>query len=132
MSHHPYGARATLRALTGLDIGLRVRVQVQSSQRTIFSGTENRAALQLISELAREVSRLRVYSYGLRGQLEEAVSALQLNAACGSWRYARRAALDLSGLLGQAGRRRLADRGLCVRAANVALRTAELCGREVR
>jgi hypothetical protein len=132
MSHHPYGARGALRALTGLDIGLRVRVQFESSQRTMFCGPENLSARQLISELAEEISGLRVYSYSMRGQLEQATSALLLNAEGGSWRYARRAALDLSGLLGLAAKRRLADREQCVRGANCALRIAELIGREVR
>jgi hypothetical protein len=132
MSDHPYGARATLRALTGLDFGLRVRVVVQSSQRPMFSGAENLSARQLISELAQEISSLRVYSYAMRGQLEQATSALQLNAACGSWRYARRAALDLEDLLLEARRRRLADSETCFRGAEVALRIAELCCAEVR
>src|SRR5262245_50856251 len=132
MSHHHCGARASLRILTGLDIGLRVRVEVQSSQRTMFCGPENLAARQLISELAEEISGLRVYSYAMRGQLEDALSALQLNAEAGSWRYARRAALDLSGLLGLAAQRRLADRERCVSSANAAIRIAELIGREVR
>ena len=132
MSHYPFGARASLRALTGLDIGLRVRVAVQPSQRAIFCGAENLSARQLISELAQEISGLRVHSYALRGQLEEATTALQLNAECGSWRYARRAALDLAGLLGQARRRRLADPERCVRAAHAALRIAELVALEVR
>jgi hypothetical protein len=132
MSHYPYGARAAIRLLTGLDVGLRVRVQVDFSQRTMFCGPENLSARQLISELAEEISALRVYSYSMRGQLEQATSALQLNADSGSWRYARRAALDLSGLLTLAAKRRQADRELCVRSANCALRIAELIGQEVR
>lgn len=93
MSHHTYyGPRATLRALTGLDFGLRVRVNFQSRQRAMFPGAENPSARQLISELAQEISSLRVYSYALRGQLEQAISALQLNAAGarGATRVARR------------------------------------------
>lgn len=132
MSHHPYGARAALRAITGLDFGLRVRVDVRSSQRSMFTGAENLTARQLISELAEEISGLRVYSYALRAQLEQATCALQLNAECGSWRYARRAALDLSGLLALAAKRRLADRERCMRGANCALYVAELIAREVR
>ncbi len=94
-----YRPSATLRVLTGLDLGLRVRVDVQSPQRKMFCGAANVAAQRLISDLADEIGGLRVYSYSMRGQLEDATSALLLNAECGSWRYARRAALDLSGLL---------------------------------
>ena len=86
----------------------------------------------LTAELAAMISSLRVYSYAVRGQLEQLTSVLQLNVESGSWRYARRAALDLSGLLAQAGKRGSANRGLCVRGANAALRIAELCAREVR
>jgi hypothetical protein len=75
-----YRPRATLRALTGLDFGLRVRADVQSSQRSLFCGPENLAGQRLISELAEDITGLRVYSYALRGQLEDATAALRLNA----------------------------------------------------
>jgi hypothetical protein len=130
MSHHPYGARATLRALTGLDFGLRARVTSQSRQRTLFSGSQNLSAQELTWELAEMVSELRVRSFAVRGQLEQVTS--QANVQCGAWRYAQRAALDLAALLAQTGKRRLAETELCVRGANGALRIAELCGREVR
>src|SRR5262245_63337940 len=129
--HRYYGARATLRALTGLDVGLRVRVYRQL-QRVLFSGTENGAALDLISELSKEVVRMRVFSYALRGQIEDTLSALQLNAEAGSWRYARRAALDLVGVLSQGCRRRLVDDDRAVRGAEYAARIAELIGLEAR
>ena len=129
MSHHTFGGHATLRTLTGLDFGLRVRVETRVCQRTLFSGAENLNAQDLTSELAEMVSSLRVYSYALRGHLEQVTSALQMNVQCGSWSYARRAALDLAGLLAQAARRRLADEQRCVRGANCALRIAELCSR---
>jgi len=132
MSHHPFGSRHAVRALTGLNSGLRVRVEVRPCQRTIFFGAENLSVRALTSELAEMVSSLRVHSYALRGQLEEVTSALQLNVESGSWRYARCVALDLSALLGITGKRRLADRGLSARGANCALRIAELCAREVR
>ena len=132
MSHHSFDARYLGRVLTGLDFGLRVRVQVQRAQRTIFSGAEALSVQSLTAELAEMISSLRVYSYAVRGQLEQLTSVLQLNVESGSWRYARRAALDLSGLLAQAGKRGSANRGLCVRGANAAMRIAELCAREVR
>jgi hypothetical protein len=130
MSHYTSGARHTLTRLIGLDFG--VRVETRSLQRTLFSGADRLSAQGLVSELAETVSSLRVYSYALRGQLEQITYALQANVAWGSWRFARRAALDLSGLLGQAAKRQLAGRELCIRGANCALRIAELCSAEVR
>lgn len=132
MSHPPSGAGHLLRALAGLDFGLRVRVSSCREQRTLFSGAENVSVQALTSELAEMVSSLRAYSYALRGQLEEVTSALQMNVQCGSWRYARRAALDLASLLAQAHKRRLVKDSLAVRGAKCALRIAELCAREVR
>ena len=78
------------------------------------------------------VSSLRVHSFALRSQLEEVTSALILNVECGFVPLARRAALDLGGLLASAGKRRLADAELSVRGANAAFRIADLLGQEVR
>jgi hypothetical protein len=55
-----------------------------------------------------------------------------INLRCGEWLYAERAALDLASLLRQAHRRRLVAGSLALRAANGALRVAELCAREAR
>jgi len=132
MSHHPFGSRQSLRALAGLDLGLRVRVDVHPCQRIIFAGAENLSVQSLTSELAEMVASLRVRSYSLRGQLEVVTSALQVNVHSGSWGYARAAALDLSGLLRYSAKRRLADAGLCARGANCAHRIAELCSQEFR
>jgi hypothetical protein len=136
MSQHTFGARAfrsrSLAAAAALDFGLRVRVEAVSEQRTIFSGSENLPVQQLTSELSLMVSELRLRSFALRGDIEQVTSALMLNVECGFWPLARRAALDLAGLLASARKRRLADAGLCVRGAQGALRIAELCGQEVR
>ncbi len=133
MSQHTFDARSALRTLTGLDIGLRVRVDVHPSrQRAIFCGAENLSVQSLTSELAEMVSSLRVYSYAVRGQLEQVTYALQRNVECGSWSYARRCALDLAGLLALAQKRRLVAGSLGVRGANCAMRIAELCAKEAR
>jgi hypothetical protein len=132
MSSQPFGARHPLSTLTGLDLGLRVRVQFRTAQRAIFSGAENLSLQALTSELAKMVSTLRVRSYALRGQLEEVTCALQANVECGSWPYARRAALDLSGLLSLCGRKRLADGERCRRGEQAALHVADLIQAEVR
>jgi len=133
MSHQPYGAREVIRHLTGLDIGLRVQVNVRPAQRAIFHGAENLSVQQLTSELAELVSDLRVYSHFVHRRLEQLTGALQTNVEFGSWSYARRAALDLAALLAQAQKRREVGGGsLAVRGANAALRIAELCAAEAR
>jgi hypothetical protein len=119
-------------ALASLDFGLRVRVETHVSQRSIFSGASNLSAQELTAEVAELVFELRVRSFALRGHLEQVTSALQVNVSCGFWPLARRAALDLAGLLALAGKRHLADPELCVRGANGARRIADLVDREVR
>jgi hypothetical protein len=132
LPNHAFGPRRSSRSHAALDFGLRVRLEVGVDQRTIFSGAENLSAQELTSELAEMVSQLRVRSYAMRGNLEEVTSALMTNVRCGFWPLAQRAALDLSGLLDLARRRRLADGDLCARGAAGASRIAELCDREVR
>jgi hypothetical protein len=73
-----------------------------------------------------------VYSYALRGQLEQVTCALQMNVQSRSWSYARRAALDLAGVLALAQKRRQVLDSRAVGGANCALRIAELCAREAR
>jgi hypothetical protein len=132
MSQPPFDARSTLRGLTGLDFGLRVRVVLRHPQRPIFSAPEDLPVHRSIRDLAKLVSGLRVYSYAVRGELEQLTLALQMNAECGSWRYARRAALDLADLLHHAKRRRLANPDRCAGAAELAFRIAEQCQAEAR
>ena len=126
MSSHAFSHRPSLVAL---DFGLRVRIETQPAQRTIFSGTENESAQELTSELAELVSELRVRSFSIRHDLECVTHALMINVECGFWSLARRAALDLSGLL--KGARRFADPELCYRGSGCASRIADLCTREV-
>ena len=119
-------------APAGLDFGLRVRVQLRFAQRAIFSGAENLSLQALTPELAQMVSGLRVYGYALRGQLERVTCALQANVKCGSWGYARRAALDLASLLSLARRKHMTPGERCSSGERCALRIAELCQAEVR
>jgi hypothetical protein len=118
--------------LAALDFGLRVRVDIHPAQLTIFSGAEELPVHELTSELAELVSHLRVRSFALRHELEQATSALQVNVDCAFWTLAQTAALDLAALLREARRRHLADPELSLRAANAAVRIADLCSREVR
>jgi len=124
-------SRASYGALAALDFGLQVRVEAHPSQRTIFSTAEELPVQDLTSELAGLVSELRVRSFALRHELEQVTSALMVNVECGFWSLARRAALDLSGLLAQARKRHLADPELCVRGANAAVHIADLRAQEV-
>jgi hypothetical protein len=129
---HSFNRHSSPGALAALDFGLRVRVEVHSDQRTIFAGAENLSVQELTSELAEMVSGLRVRSFSLRAELEQVTSALMVNIRSGFCPLARRAALDLGGLLDFAGKRRFADRELCVRGSNCAFRIAELIAKEVR
>jgi hypothetical protein len=128
-AHH---SRGSLASLAALDFGLRVRVEAQFRQRSIFSGAEKLSAQELTSELSETVSYLRVRSFALRAELERITSALQVNVECGFWPLAQRAALDLESLLGEMRWRHLADPELCERGGHCAARIAELCGAEVR
>ena len=132
MSSRTASGSQFFRVLSGLDIGLRVRVRRSQSQGAIFAGAENLSVEALTSELAEMVSGLVVYSYALRGQLEQVTFALQANVQSRSWSYARRAALDLAGVLALAQKRQQVSGSRAVRGANCALRIAELCEREVR
>jgi len=133
MFHQPFGARQVFTHLTGLDFGLRVRVEVQPPlQRTVLSVSENLSVQSLTSELVEIVSGLTVYSYAVRGRLEQLTYALQSNVQFGAWSYARRAALDLAALLANAKKRGWVRGSLAMNGANCALRLADLCGREVR
>jgi hypothetical protein len=129
MPHHPGDARHVLRGLTGLDFGLRVRVHTRVAQRTLFSGDDNASAQELTTELARMVGSLRVYRYELRAELEEIISAVQINVQGGEWCFARRAAFDLADVLARAHRRRLIAGSRASRCAQLALRLADLCQR---
>ena len=119
-------------ALSALDFGLRVRIEARPAQRSIFSGIATLPVQALTSELAEMAAELRVHSFALRHELEHVTSALQRNVESGFWGLGRRAALDLSGTLLLARRRRLADPELCTRGASAALRVAELCAAEGR
>jgi hypothetical protein len=135
MSSQAFGARRpqpSPSALSLLDAGLRVRIEVEPLQRMIFSAPGNASEHDLTDELAALVSRLRVHSFAVRADVEHVMTAVQMNVRCGFWPLARRAALDLAAMLAQARKRGLADHDLAVRGANVALRVAELCGKEVR
>lgn len=132
MSQYHFGARHVLTALTGLDFGLRVRVDVRPAQRTIFSSADKLSVQAFTAELAEIVAGLRVYSYPVRGQLEQVLSALQINVTCGSWSFARRAALDLATVLTVARHRKLVDSSRAKRGASYALRIADLCEAVVR
>lgn len=125
-------SQASPAAALALDFGLRVRVDGNAPQRTLFSGAENLSLQELCSELASMVSQLWVRSFTLRHQLEQVTEALLVNVRCGFWLQARLAAADLGDLLTWARKRRLADVELCVRGSNCAIHIAELCAKEVR
>ena len=124
-------APASRGSLAALDFGLRVRVEAHPAQLTIFCGAAELPVRELTSELSEMVSWLRVRSYVLRHELEQATSALPVNVECGFWTLAQAAALDLEALLHEARRRRLGDAELCLRGARCARHVADLCQQEV-
>ena len=124
-----FGARQVVTALTGLDFGLRVRIDVRPAQPTLFRSARSVAVESAALGLAKEVG---VYSYAVRGQLEEVLAALQVNVASGSWSFARRAALDLGSILSVARNRRQIAGSQSFRASATALRVADLCDVEAR
>jgi hypothetical protein len=124
--------QASPAAALALDFGLRVRVDAEAHQRTLFSGAESLSLQELCSELGLMISELRVRSFAVRHELQQLTDALLVNVRCGFWPLARRAAIDLGDLLAHARQRRLADVELCFRGSRCALHIAELCAREVR
>ena len=133
---HVYTARprpqASPAAAVALDFGLRVRVDAQVDQRTLFSGAENLSLQELCSELGLMISELRVRSFVLRHQLEQVTDAFSSTSGAASGRWRHRAAVDLGDLLAHARRRRLADAELCVRGSRCAVHIAQVCAQEVR
>jgi hypothetical protein len=127
-----FGTRQVVTALTGLDFGLRVRIDVRPAQPTLFRSPRSIAVEPAALDLAQQVVGLRVYSYGVRAQLEEVLTALQLNIASGSWSFARRAALDLASILSVARNRGQITGSRAFRASATALRVADLCESEAR
>jgi hypothetical protein len=119
-------------ALTALDFGLSVRVDLRPSQRTLFAAAQNLTAREVTSEFGEMVATLRVRSFALRPELEQLASALIANVECGFSYLVHRAALDLGDCLRAAARRCLADRELSPRAADGAFHVAERVAREVR
>jgi hypothetical protein len=131
MSTYTFGTRRLpAAALAALDRGLLVRLDTAPQQAAIFSGAENLSLDQLTSELACMLSELRVRSFRYRADIEAVTTAMMRNVRYGFYIYARRAALDLAGILNMAAEQRLADRELCQRGLNAALRVAELCAVE--
>jgi hypothetical protein len=122
---HRFTARHSLSVAAQLDAGLRVHV-ASSDQRSIFAGAENLSLGELTAEVAEMLGSLRVRSFRIRAELEEVTLALQHNIECGFWLWARRAALDLAGILASCANRRLADAELSIRGMNAALRIADL------
>ena len=78
-------SQASLAASVALDFGLRIRVDGDAPQRTLFSGAESLSLQELCSELGLMISELRVRSFSLRHQLEQVTDALLVNVRCGFW-----------------------------------------------
>ena len=107
--------------------GLRVRVSVETTQRCLFGTDGPSIVTRLAEELCVQVARIVVCDFRIHSQLDRTVPAVLRNVRIGVWSCARRAALDAASALAAGAKRRVMQSDLAIRAANLALRIAEIC-----
>jgi len=110
-----------------VSFGLRVRVAVNTTQRCLFGGDGPSLPTRLAEELCVVVARIVVSDFRIHSQLDRTVPAVLRNVRLGFWSCARRAALDAAAALASGAKRRVVQSDLAIKAANLALRIAELC-----
>jgi len=107
--------------------GLRVRVAIDTTQRYLFGDDGPSVLTSLAEELCIQVARIVVCDFKIHSQLDRTVPAILRNVRIGIWSCARRAALDAASALACGAKRRVMQSDLAIKAANLALRIAELC-----
>jgi len=107
--------------------GLRVRVAVDTTQRILFGDDGPSLPTRLAEELCVMVARIVVSDFRIHSQLDRTVPAVLRNVRLGFWSCARRAALDAASALACGAKRRVVQSDLAIKAANLALRIAEIC-----
>jgi len=107
--------------------GLRVRVAVDTTQRILFGDDGPSLPTRLAEELCVMVARIVVSDFRIHSQLDRTVPAVLRNVRLGFWSCARRAALDAASALACGAKRRVIQSDLAIKAANLALRIAEIC-----
>jgi hypothetical protein len=108
--------------------GLRVRVAIHTTQGYLFGADHRSSALtRLAEELCIQVARIVVCDFRIHSQLDRTIPAVLRNVRLSFWSCARRAALDAASALASGAKRRVMQSDLAIKAANLALRIAELC-----
>jgi hypothetical protein len=107
--------------------GLRVRVAIDTTQRYLFGDDGPSLLTRLAEELCIQMARIVVMDFRIHSQLDRTVPAVLRNVRLGFWSCARPAALDAASALAAGAKRRVVQSDLAIKAANLALRIAELC-----
>ena len=107
--------------------GLRVRVALNTTQQCLFGGHGPSILTRMAEALCIDVARIVVRDFRIHSQLERTIPAILRNVRLSFWSCARRAALDAAAALACGARRRVLQSDLAIKAANLALRIAELC-----
>jgi hypothetical protein len=122
-------AQEKFRSPQPFGVHVRFHATLRSPQRSLFTGDDDNAGLlvSMAEELCVLVSRITFWDFRMRSHLEVAVPAVLWNVRMGFWRFARRAATDVAGLLSFAGPKSFGPSEKCVPGANVALSIAASC-----
>ena len=107
--------------------GLRVRVALNTPQQCLFGGGGPTILTRMAESLCIDVARIVVRDFRIHSQLERTIPAILRNVRLSFWSCARRAALDAAAALASGAKRRVLQSDMAIRAANLALRIAELC-----
>ena len=107
--------------------GLRVRVAVSTTQQFLFGGDGPSVLTRMAERLCVDVARIVVRDFRIHSQLERTIPAVLRNVRLSFWSCAKRAALDAASALASGAKRRVLQPDMAIRAANLALRIAELC-----
>ena len=121
------GPKPTSQSSSVPSLGLRVRVALSTTQRCLFGQDGPSLVTRLAEELCVEVARFVVCDFRIHSQLERTIPAVLRNVRLSFWSCARRAALDAASTLTAGAKRRVVQSDMAIKAANIALRIAELC-----
>lgn len=121
------GPRSSSPFSTSQSFGLRVRVAIDTTQGFLFGGDGPSVLTRLAEELCIQVARIVVCDFKIHSQLDRTIPAVLRNVHLSFWSCARRAALDAASALTAGAKRRVMQSDMAIKAANLALRIAELC-----
>ena len=121
------GPKPTSQSSSVPSLGLHVRVALSTTQRCLFGEDGPSLVTRLAEELCVEVARFVVCDFRIHSQLERTIPAVLRNVRLSFWSCTRRAALDAASTLTAGAKRRVVQSDMAIKAANIALRIAELC-----